>query len=373
MKKTCYLILALIILASVYNILASSPINPKAWKAPAAPQATGVYTPNTLLQGFTSLTLPAGSYGPESIAFDYNGVGVTADSQGQLFKIHSGGPLTPWIKLSGRPLGMQFAPTSEQPSKQSLLIADAIAGLIRINPAAEVEVLSNSFAGQPYGFIDDVAIAQNGKIYFSDATRRPWLSEDPNLAMHASQYEILEHGGNGRLFVYDPSSQKVELLLDNLEFSNGVVLSADEDFVLVNETGSYQVRRYWLKGEKAGSNDIFSSNLPGFPDNITAAADGGFWLALIKPRNKMVDLLSDYPKLRKMASRLPQVLLPVGKSFSHVIKLNSTGQVVQSLQDAEAQMENITSAIEQQGLLYLGSLTDSKVAVIDLSALPEIK
>ena len=373
MKKIIYLTLGSALLACVYLSLAPTLITPQAWQAPTAPEATGIYAPNTLLQHFDAYPLPQNSAGPESIAFNEQGLGVTADNQGQLFKItlvdnkiHA---IKPWVKLSGRPLGMQFEPSNQSNSHaQRLIVADAVSGLLSIAIDGTVTVLSNSYAGQHYGFVDDVAVARSGKIYFSDATRRPWLNKDPNLAMHASQFEVLEHAGNGRLFVYNPNNKSIELLLDGLQFANGVTLSAEEDFVLVNETGSYQVRRYWLQGEKSGTNDIFSYNLPGFPDNITTASDGGFWLALIKPRNIMVDMLSEYPQLRKASSRLPQSLLPVGTSFNHVLKLDTTGKVVQSLQDPEAKIENVTSAIEQQGRLFLGSLSDNKIAVIRPSA-----
>ena len=34
---------------------------------------------------------------------------------------------------------------------------------------------------------------------------------------------------------------------------------------------------------------MFLDELPGFPDNITEAADGGFWLALPGPRTEEID------------------------------------------------------------------------------------
>ena len=38
--------------------------------------------------------------------------------------------------------------------------------------------------------------------------------------------------------------------------------------VYVAETGRFRVRRYYLKGEKAGQTDILIDNLPGVPDNL---------------------------------------------------------------------------------------------------------
>lgn len=365
MKKRIIVSLALLVGVLFYLLFAPTPIEPIAWESPSAPSLTGSYEENSELKNISVYPMPKGAYGPESIAINSTGKAITADSTGQLFKIiltdDKYYEFIPWIKLDGRPLGVEFD------QEENLIIADAIAGLVSVSPEGNVTTLSDSYEGKPYGFVDDLAIASDGTIYFSDATLRNWLAENPSLAMHASQYEILEHRGNGRLFAYFPDTQEVTLLLDNLQFANGVALSAEEDFVLVNETGSYLVRRYWLKGEKAGSSDIFINNLPGFPDNITTAPDGGFWIALIKPRNKVVDSLSEYPQMRKVASRLPQALMPVGAPFSHVVKVNAAGKVVKSLQDASATLENVTSAVEYEGHLFLGSLTDSKMGIYNLA------
>jgi hypothetical protein len=113
MQKIIYLTLGSTLLACVYLSLAPTPITPQAWQAPTAPEATGIYAPNTLLQHFDAYPLPQNAAGPESIAFNEQGLGVTADNQGQLFKItlvdHKIHTVKPWVKLSGRPLGMQLA------------------------------------------------------------------------------------------------------------------------------------------------------------------------------------------------------------------------------------------------------------------------
>ena len=56
----------------------------------------------------------------------------------------------------------------------------------------------------------------------------------------------------GRLLCYDPATRKATTLLRGLNFANGVAVSHDQTYVLVNETGSYRVVRYWLEGPKKG-------------------------------------------------------------------------------------------------------------------------
>ena len=79
-----------------------------------------------------------------------------------------------------------------------------------------------------YRMTDDLDIATDGKIYFSDASDKFGYGED--------QIEVMEHTPNGRLLVYDPETKLTTTLLDNLYFANGVAVSPDDSFVLFNET-----------------------------------------------------------------------------------------------------------------------------------------
>ena len=86
--------------------------------------------------------------------------------------------------------------------------------------------------------------------------------------------------------------------------------SKDENFLLINETYRFCIHRYWLKGEKAGTHEVFIENLPGYPDNITADGRGGFWLALFTVRNPMGDWLSPRPFFKQAISKLPRAAWP---------------------------------------------------------------
>ena len=84
----------------------------------------------------------------------------------------------------------------------------------------------------------------------------------------------------GRLLKYDPRTKEVTVLLRGLSFSNGVALSKDKDFVLVTETTTAKVTRYWLQGQKSQLSDTFTQ-LVGCPDNIQRNIHGEFWVAQI--------------------------------------------------------------------------------------------
>ncbi|CAO1940899.1 unnamed protein product [Urochloa humidicola] len=62
-----------------------------------------------------------------------------------------------------------------------------------------------------------------------------------------------------------------------LPYPNGVALSADRTHVVVAHTGPCQAFRYWLRGPKIGSYELFV-DLPGYADNVRR--DRGYWFAL---------------------------------------------------------------------------------------------
>ncbi len=354
MKK----IIALLIIAALagYLLFWPVPIEPVAWQAPEAPKLEGRYASNSALANITTLALGEGS-GPEDVAIDKEGSLYVGYDDGRIVRFNSEGKEPDLIaNTQGRPLGLDFDPEG------NLIVADGYKGLLSISPSGAIMPLSTTLDGIDYGFTDDVDADSNGVLYFTDA------SSKFGPAMKARD-DVLEHGGHGRLIRYDPAREHAELLLDGLQFANGVALSKEEDFVLVNETGSYQIVRYWLKGEKAGTHDVFFENLPGIPDGISSNGDGTFWVALFSPRNALLDALSDKPLLRKVAFRLPQFLQPQPAHYSFVLGLNELGDVTHNLQyNGDGAFAPITS-VEQHGeTLYLGSLTEPRFAAYQLGA-----
>lgn len=351
MKK---ILLTLVALITGYLLFWPVPIKPVAWQAPATPTLEGRYATNDLLSGAVSLGLNEG-IGPEDVAIDAEGLLYVGYEDGRVvrFEAHGGQPQL-LANTGGRPLGLDFAPNG------SLIVADGYRGLLSIDRNGAITVLATTADGIPFGFTDDVDVTSDGRIYFSDA------SSKFGPAMKARD-DIMEHGGHGRLLRHDPATGITEVLLDGLQFANGVAVSRDESFVLVNETGSYRIIRYWLAGSRQGSHDVFFDNLPGFPDGISANGRGTFWVALFSPRNAMLDALSDNPLMRKVAYRLPELLQPQPKHHSFVLGLDEAGDVTHNLQDTRPEAFAPITSVEQYGnSLYLGSLTESRFASYSL-------
>ena len=154
-----------------------------------------------------------------------------------------------------------------------------------------------------------LAVADDGTIYVSDASVK-FGAEQFGGTYESSLLDIMEHGGHGRVIAYNPASGEAEVIIDSLQFANGVAISDDQDYLLIAETGSYRILRHWLRGPAAGRTEVILDNLPGFPDNINNGMHGRFWVGLVAPRNEWLDALSGRPFLRKVVQRLPAATHP---------------------------------------------------------------
>ena len=350
------IILALFTLIFLYLCLWPVDVEPIDWQAPIDQGYTGSFQKNDALRHLEILSLQ-GYTGPEDIAFDQSGR-IYASTQEGIVRIDAIGQNPElWAETNGRPLGIDFDPHG------NLIIADAYNGLLSISPQAEVSVLTTSADGIEFGFTDDVDVSDNGLIYFTDASTK-FKPKDYQDVLKASEFDVIEHGGHGRLLSYDPSIQQTKTLLTGLNFANGVALAHDQSYVLVNDMGNYQVLKYWISGDLKGTVETIIQNLPGFPDNITTGLKNQFWISLIKPRNKDLDNLSNYPFLRKIATRLLPIYHPEQDPYAHIIAIDGQGNVKHNLQNSQLGFKNITTAKETKNYLYLGSLTEDSIGRI---------
>jgi sugar lactone lactonase YvrE len=257
---------------------------------------------------------------PEAIAFDGDGLMYTANEDGRIIVLNrDGSNPQDYAQTGGRPLGLKFDLSG------NLIVADAFQGLLSIDTTGQITVLSTSFGGIPFMLTDDLDIASDGTIYFSDAT---YLNNLNNISNDWGQ-------PNGRLLSYNISTGVTSLLLDNLYFANGVSISNDESFLLVNETAASRVRRYWLTGPNAGQSDVFAyiNQNSWLPDNITCNDQSLFWVATI---------------------------------YGPVLGLDENGQIIYQLNFNSNLLNENTSAIQYNDTLYLGSLQDSHIGKIPL-------
>ncbi|MDZ7752081.1 MAG: SMP-30/gluconolactonase/LRE family protein [Gammaproteobacteria bacterium] len=335
-----------------YALLWPTGLEPVAWTPAAAPELSGILSENSHLAKVERL--PTGDAGaPEGIARDTQGGVYAACEHGDI--LHFGHPQSPAAtiaKVDGRPLGIAVSTRGE------LFVALPGSGLLRIPAGRREGVLLSEVDGIPLGFVNGVAVAASGHVYFTDSSSRHGPAD-----LHR---ELFEQRASGRLIRYDPISGRAETLLNDLYFPNGVTLGPGEAFALVAETFRYRILRVWLKGPRKGETTSFASNLPGFPDGISRGEHGIYWLALYAPRSPLLDVVMPYPFLRQILSRLPQAIIPDPEAYGMVLGLDEAGKVVRNLQDPRGAFAPITDVAEYEGYLYLGSFDEPAVGRVEL-------
>lgn len=353
--KRILIVLMLLVLA--YLLAWPVPLTPQAWEPPQAPSLDeGPYTRNDKLRAVQRL-LDGGVSGPEAIVFDAAGRLYSGLDDGRVISMRADGTDCRVLgNTGGRPLGLALD------ADGGLLIADAKLGLVRLAPDGQFKTVTSNVDGVRLGFADDLAIDMRGRVLLSDAS---WKF---GYGQHVE--DALEHGGRGRLLLVDPASGEGATLMTNLQFANGVALGPEQQYVLVNETTAYRIRRYWLAGEKVGTSDYFAENLPGFPDNLSFNGRDRFWVALYAPRDAVLDALLPHPQLRLMLARLPRFLRPRTPRQGFILGLDLQGKLVEQYQyDGDGAFGPVTSVREHQGALYLGSLSDRAIGRVSLAEL----
>lgn len=268
-----------------------------------------------------------------------------------------------FARIGGRPLGMAYD------REENLIVCVAGMGVYGVKPDRTVFKVTDRTNRTPTRLkddsrlylADDLDIAPDGKIYFSEATTRYELTD--------WALDGFEGRGNGRLVCHDPKTGTTRTILKNLTFPNGVCVAHDGRSVLWASTWLCRVYRYWIEGEKAGTCEVLIDNLPGYCDNINRASDGRYWLALVGLRSPVYDLAMANPGFRiRMVKQIPpdEWLCP-GINYGCILKFDEAGTVLESLWDPGGHSHpTITSVREHKGYLYIGGLENNRIGRIAL-------
>jgi ribose transport system permease protein len=265
--------------------------------------------------------------------------------------------------IGGQPLGMAFD------RADNLYVCIGGMGLYRITPDRKVEKATDETNrslrsvndDSRLRLADDLDIADDGRIFFSEATVR--------YEMHEWPVDGLEARGNGRIVCYDPRNGTTRTVLRGLKFPNGICVERGSQSILFAETWGCCIKRYWFDGPKTGQVEMVMENLPGFPDNINLASDGNYWLAMVGMRSPALDLAWRMPGFRRrMAKRVPidEWLFP-NINTGCVLRFNDKGEVLETYWDlAGVNHPMITSMREHKGYLYLGGIQNNRIGRLKL-------
>ncbi|MGP2490258.1 ABC transporter permease [Mesorhizobium sp. PUT5] len=265
--------------------------------------------------------------------------------------------------VGGRPLGLAMARDG------SLICCIGGMGLYRVTRDRKIERLTDETNRSWFSVVDDsrlrladdLDIAPDGRIFFSEATVR--------YDMHEWPVDCLESRGNGRIICFDPNAGTTRTVLRNLVFPNGICMTHDGQSFLFAETWACRISRYWFDGPKKGTVEPVISDLPGYPDNINRASDGTYWLALVGIRTPAFDLALKMPSFRRrMARRVaPDEWLYPNINTGCVLRFDETGRIIETLWDRGGENHPmITSMREHKGHLYIGGIVNNRVGRLKL-------
>ena len=298
--------------------------------------------------------------GPEDVILDREGNLYTGTRHGNIVRFF--GPDFSrheiFARIGGHPLGLAFAPNGD------LLTCVGGMGVYRVTPQGMVNKVTDETNRSLFSIIDDsrlrlpddLDIAPDGRVFFSEATIRYDMSE--------WAVDALEGRGNGRLICHDPKTGSTRTVLRNLVFPNGITICRDGQSLLFAETWACRISRYWFDGPKKGQVEVFMDNLPGYPDNINRGSNDTYWVALLGMRTKTFDLAMRRPGFRRrMAKRLAsdEWMFP-NINRGCVLHVSGDGRLIDSYWDKAGENHpSITSTCENRGWLYLGGVSNNRI------------
>jgi ribose transport system permease protein len=303
--------------------------------------------------------------GPEDVVVDSQGRVYCGNRQGWILRYSGPGfeHREVLARIGGHTLGLALD------KDENVIVCVGGMGLYLVTPDGQHRKLSDETNRNWLGLrddsrlrmADDLDIAPDGKIYFSEATTRfdmaDWILDG------------VEGRPNGRLLCYDPETDKTHTVLRDLVFPNGVCICHDGESLLIASTWLCRITRYWFAGPNKGRREIFMDNFPGYLDNINRSSDGNYWVGLNGMRSPAYDLSMRMPTFRRrMMKRIPrdEWLYP---SMNHgcVVKVSETGEAIETLWDPGGESHaTITSMREHNGYLYIGGLENNRIGRIKL-------
>lgn len=283
--------------------------------------------------------------------------------------------------ICGRILGMAL----DTVEKNSLIVVDTYYGIYHYNldtrkskQVVSVDSILDGVKPRKGKMFNSVAVAKNGDIY--------WTDSSSDFTIENGVYITLANP-SGRLFHFDRQKGVNRVLIDQLNFANGVVLSPNEDFVVVAETTHSRLTKYYLTGAKKGQYETFIDRLPGAVDNLIADADG-LWVPLVVAIDNdhpyIAQALARAPWIRKFIIRflnlieLPFALIeqyypnPITMAITHhlghlepitflfptrttILKINWNGEIVKCYHSFDKSVGGVSHVLQVKDYLYFGS------------------
>ena len=206
--------------------------------------------------------------------------------------------------------------------------------------------------------------------------------------------DLMEKGASGSLWCVERGSRRCLKIASGIAFPYGVLVR--ETGIVVSESWRH---RLLLIDAESGARRVLVDRLPGYPARIVPADDGGAWLSLFAPRNRLVEfVLQETGYRRQMMRELAREhwiapALASGRSFLEPLQCGairmmgvhkawsptrSYGLVVRLDRDlvpreslhsrADGSRHGVCSVLENEGRLLVAAKGGDAVVSIDTAA-----
>eukprot|EP00457_Paulinella_chromatophora_P006309 gb/GEZN01006327.1/.p1 GENE.gb/GEZN01006327.1/~~gb/GEZN01006327.1/.p1 ORF type:complete len:521 (+),score=62.42 gb/GEZN01006327.1/:103-1665(+) len=357
----------IVVFLALYFVWLKCPIDPLGWK----PGHLVPLVSNHALSNATLLFKGQVS-GPESFAFGPDGNIYTGDQNGRIMRFEPEKPKkTPRLvtftgqpgralplpcgihqtePVCGRPLGMAFD------QQYRLLVVDAYFGLLAVDVTRErsYKTLATRSNKKHIVYPNDLVVSKSNPnlIYVSDSS--VYQRRDHFM-------DFFESRPHGRVLIHDTQAKRTKELITSLHFPNGLLLSENEDFLLVAESGRNRIRKIFLKGDKKNKeSEIWADNLPGSPSKLSWANPEKTEVLVACTYTR--DLISDFLFATPMArSLLLKVMSPAFlarfaiNSNALVLRLRQDGTIKKHYMDPTGRLKTISAILPVGNFVYFGS------------------
>jgi gluconolactonase len=157
-----------------------------------------------------------------------------------------------------------------------LICEHATSSVVRLTPDGKRETVASHYKGTQLNSPNDVVVARDGSIYFSD----PIYGRMPGFGVERKQ-DLTFQG----VYRVQPSGENLQLLVDDFDQPNGLCFSPDESLLYINDSPRGHIRVFDRKPDGTIANGrMFFDHIgtgviaDGIPDGMKIDAAGNVWV-----------------------------------------------------------------------------------------------
>jgi len=147
----------------------------------------------------------------------------------------------------------------------------------RTEPDGTITVLIDSFEGKKLNAPNDVVVASDGAVWFTD----PGYGIFGNYEGHKAELELPPN-----VYRLDPATGRATVVADSFDKPNGLAFSPDEKRLYIIDSGithggRSNMRVFDVNGDKLANDKVFAENFaPGFTDGVRIDTEGNVWCSM---------------------------------------------------------------------------------------------